>query len=179
MGSPEGRTAPSSFEDGEAPAVPSAGQGAADPLSSPPSRSEGCDCDHVVRTAADSRSCGEGRFPLACAFRCAGRGIRYAFVSQRNLKIQLAFALAAVAAGIALGISQAEWLAIVLAITVVAVAEVMNTAVESVTDLASPAWHALARAAKDAAAGAVLLASIGSVAVGLIVFLPHLAELLS
>lgn len=179
MGSPEGRTAPSGFEAGEAPTVPPASQGAAAPSSAPAPSSDGCDCDHVVRTAADSRSCGEGRFPLACAFRCAGRGIRYAFVSQRNLKIQLAFALAAVAAGIALGISQGEWLAIVLAITVVATAEVMNTAVESVTDLASPAWHALARAAKDAAAGAVLLASIGSVAVGLIVFLPHLAELLS
>jgi diacylglycerol kinase len=54
----------------------------------------------------------------------------------------------------------------------------VNTAVESVTDLASPDWHPLARAAKDAGAGAVLLASAGSVAVGLIVFAPHLLALL-
>lgn len=140
---------------------------------------DGCGCDgRLVRTAADDRRCGEGRFPLLCAFRCAARGVGYAFASQRNLKIQLACALVAVAAGFAFGISRAEWLAVVLAIMVVATAEVVNTAVESVTDLASPQWHELARAAKDAGAGAVLLASAGSVVAGLIVFLPHLAALL-
>ena len=54
----------------------------------------------------------------------------------------------------------------------------MNTAVESVTDLASPHWHELARAAKDAGAGAVLLASAGAAVVGLIVFLPHILDML-
>lgn len=132
----------------------------------------------LVRTAADDRSRGAGRFPLARAFRCAAAGIAYAFASQRNLKIQLAIAAAAVAAGIALGISRGDWLAIVLAIMTVATAEVLNTAVESVVDLASPAWHDLARHAKDAAAGAVLVASAGSVAVGLIVFVPPLVQLL-
>lgn len=138
----------------------------------------GCCSERLVRTAADSRTCGEGRFPLLCAFQCAARGIAYAFCSQRNLKIQLAIGVLAVGAGAALGISRAEWLAIVLVIMVVAVAEVVNTAVESVTDLASPAWHELARAAKDAGAGAVLLASIGSAIVGLIVFVPHILTLL-
>ncbi len=148
------------------------------PRAVPPAEG-GCGCDdRLVRTAADSRADGAGRFPLLCAFRCAGRGIAYAFASQRNLKIQLAVGLLAVIAGLALGISRTEWLAIVLAIMVVAVAEVVNTAVESVTDLASPDWHPLARAAKDAGAGAVLLASAGSVAVGLIVFVPHLLALL-
>ena len=133
----------------------------------------------LARTAADDRSCGEGRFPLTCAFRCAAAGVAYAFASQRNLKIQLAIAVAAVIAGAVLGISRADWLAIVLAIMVVATAEVLNTAVESAVDLASPAWHELARRAKDAAAGAVLIASAGSVAVGVIVFLPRIAQLLS
>lgn len=135
--------------------------------------------DRFVRRATDSRACGEGRFSLACAFRCAARGIGYAFTSQRNLKIQLAMAIVAVATGFALGISREEWLAIVLAIMVVTVAEVVNTAVESAVDLASPHWHELARAAKDAGAGAVLIASAGSVTVGLIVFLPHLVSLLA
>ncbi|MEC4184084.1 diacylglycerol kinase family protein [Adlercreutzia sp. R21] len=150
------------------------------PPASDASRGVSCGCsDHFVRRAADSRACGAGRFPLACAFRCAARGIGYAFSSQRNLKIQLVIAAAAVVAGFALGISRAEWLAIVLAIVVVAVAEVVNTAVESVVDLASPQWHELARAAKDAGAGAVLIASAGSVVVGLMVFLPHLVALLA
>ena len=130
----------------------------------------------LVRRAGESRRCGEGRFPLACAFRCAAAGIAYAFRSQRNLKIQVV--LAAVAAGFALGISRVDWLAIVLCIIVVSVAEVVNTAIESAVDLASPEWHELARAAKDAAAGAVLLASAGSVFVGLIVFAPYVLDLL-
>ena len=125
----------------------------------------------LVRRAGESRRCGEGRFPLACAFRCAAAGIAYAFRSQRNLKIQVVL-------GFALGISRVDWLAIVLCIIVVSVAEVVNTAIESAVDLASPEWHELARAAKDAAAGAVLLASAGSVIVGLIVFAPYVLDLL-
>ena len=132
----------------------------------------------LVRRAGESRRCGEGRFPLVCAFRCAAAGVAYAFRSQRNLKIQVILGLAAVAAGFALGISRVDWLAIVLCIIVVSVAEVVNTAIESAVDLASPEWHELARAAKDAAAGAVLLASAGSVIVGLIVFAPYALDLL-
>lgn len=132
----------------------------------------------LVRRAGESRRCGEGCFPLACAFRCAAAGIAYAFRSQRNLKIQVVLGLAAVAAGFALGISRVDWLAIVLCIIVVSVAEVVNTAIESAVDLASPEWHELARAAKDAAAGAVLLDSAGSVIVGLIVFAPYVLDLL-
>lgn len=133
---------------------------------------------HGVRTAAQSRTCGEGRFPLACAFRCAASGVRYAFTSQRNLKIQSVVGLAAVVLGFAFGITQAEWLATVLCIMVVATAEIINTAIESVVDLATDTWHPLARAAKDAAAGAVLVASAGSVVVGIMVFLPHVFSLL-
>ena len=85
----------------------------------------------LVRRAGESRRCGEGRFPLVCAFRCAAAGVAYAFRSQRNLKIQVVLGLAAVAAGFALGISRVDWLAIVLCIIVVSVAEVVNTAIES------------------------------------------------
>ena len=53
-----------------------------------------------------------------------------------------------------------------------------RAAIETAVDLASPEWHELARAAKDAAAGAVLLASAGSVIVGLIVFAPYVIDLL-
>ena len=133
----------------------------------------------LTRRAADSRREGAGAFSLARAFRCAGQGVAYAFMSQRNLKIQWVIGAVAVIAGFVLSISQADWLAVVLCITMVSVAEVVNTAIESVVDIASPGWHELARAAKDAAAGAVLLASIGSVVVGIIVFLPKLLELIA
>lgn len=135
------------------------------------------DEERFVRHADQSRASDEARFTLARAFGCAWAGIVYAFTSQRNLKIHSVFALAAVALGFALGISEAGWLAVVVCITLVMALEVLNTAVESVVDLASPEWHDLARRAKDCAAGAVYLAAFGSLAVAAIVYLPRIAAL--
>ncbi len=134
--------------------------------------------DRLTRDASLDRRSGAGRFSLVRAFGCAVRGVGYTFASQRNLKIQSVFAVVAVALGIALRISQGEWLAVVLCIAVVCSLEAVNTAIESVVDLASPEWHELARNAKDAAAGAVLVASTASVIVALIVFAPRLLGLL-
>lgn len=117
-------------------------------------------------------------FPLVKAFSCAWEGIAYAFTSQRNLKIHLAFALVAVALGFALRISEAGWLAVVVCIALVMTLEVVNTAIESVVDLVSPEWHLLAKRAKDCAAGAVYLAAFASIVVACIVFLPRLAALI-
>ena len=61
-----------------------------------------------------------------------------------------------------------------LAIIGVWTAEGLNTAIEYVTDLASPEFSSLAGKAKDVAAGAVLVAAVGAVAVGLLVFGPRL-----
>lgn len=128
--------------------------------------------------SADDLRFGRSPFSLIDAFSCAWAGIIYAFSTQRNLKIHLAFALAAVVLGLAFGIAAGEWLAIVLCIAVVMALEVLNTAVESVVDLVSPEWNELAKRAKDCAAGAVYLAAFGSVAVAAIVFLPKMLGLL-
>ena len=66
---------------------------------------------------------------------------------------------------------------IALLITLVIGLELLNTAIEALVDLASPAFHPLAKIAKDAAAGAILLVVLGSVAAGLIIFLPRLWRL--
>ncbi len=71
-------------------------------------------------------------------------------------------------------LSRLEWCCIVLAIIGVWTAEGLNTAIEYVTDLASPEFSSLAGKAKDVAAGAVLVAAVGAVAVGLLVFGPRL-----
>ncbi|MBX5466794.1 MAG: diacylglycerol kinase family protein [Firmicutes bacterium] len=71
------------------------------------------------------------------------------------------------------GLPASQFLDLVLAITVVLVAEMINTAVEAVVDLASPEFHPLARVAKDVAAGGVLLAAFGAAGVGVGVFLPQ------
>ena len=78
------------------------------------------------------------------------------------------------AAGWYFQITRQEWLALVLAMTLVLALEAVNTAIEYLTDLVSPEYHPLAGKAKDVAAAAVLIAAIGAVVVGAIVFLPRI-----
>ena len=66
----------------------------------------------------------------------------------------------------------------VLCIALVMALEIVNTAIESIVDLASPEWHILAKRAKDCAAGAVYLAAFASVVVAAIVFVPRLIAVL-
>ena len=116
---------------------------------------------------------------LLLSFRYAFSGIAYLLWTQRNAKIHIVLGIAAVALGFLLRIERGEWLALVLTIVLVLAAEGVNTAVEAAVDLASPAYHPLARVAKDVAAGTVLLTAIGAVIVGLILFVPHLLPLLN
>jgi len=106
--------------------------------------------------------------------RCAINGVGVVFVSQPSARVQAVAAIAVLALGLTLGLSVPEWYAVVLAMTVVLTAEALNTSVEALVDLASPEFHELAGRAKDVAAVAVLIAALGSVAVGLLVFVPHL-----
>lgn len=143
-----------------------------------PSEKDSADSrERFVRHADDSRVDDERSFSLGRAFSCAWSGIRYAFTSQRNLKIHFCFAIAAVVLGFILGIGEAGWLAVVLCIALVMALEIVNTAIESVVDLASPEWHLLAKRAKDCAAGAVYLAAFGSLVVAAIVYVPKLWQL--
>ena len=111
-------------------------------------------------------------------FVYAGRGLWYVIRTQRNMRVHLALGAAALLLGAVLRISPVEFAVVVVAIMGVTVTEVVNTVVEAIVDLATQEYHALARTAKDAAAGAVLLAAILSVLVGLFVFVPHLWPLL-
>jgi len=107
------------------------------------------------------------------AARHALRGIGF-MLRERNVQV-LAVSTALVAiAGIYFGLSALEWCALIGTTTLVWVAEALNTALERVTDLASPDFHPLAGKAKDIAAGAVLLAVLGAVSTGLVVFGPRL-----
>ena len=116
--------------------------------------------------------------PLARCFAYALAGLWEALRTQRNLRVHLAFTLGVVAAGWVLALSPLEWAILALTVGMVWVAELFNTAMEAAVDLASPTLHPLARKAKDVSAAAVLVAAISAVAVGLIVLVPHVAELL-
>jgi diacylglycerol kinase len=86
------------------------------------------------------------------------------------MRVHLAAALAAVVVAALLRIGPLAWACVVLAIGLVLVAETFNTVIEALTDLYEPQHHPLAKIAKDAAAGAVLLASVAAVAVAVAVF---------
>lgn len=115
---------------------------------------------------------------LLASFRYAFAGISYLIHTQRNAKIHCAVGLIAVTCGLIFQIDRVEWLALVLTIALVLTLEAVNTAVEAVVDLASPQHHPLAKVAKDVSAGAVLLAALAAVVIGLIIFLPRLWPLL-
>jgi diacylglycerol kinase len=112
------------------------------------------------------------------AFRYAWQGIAYMLRTQGNAWIQIAITAVVTAAGLWFGLSVAEWCAVVLAIAAVWIAEALNTAIEAVTDLASPERHPLAGRAKDVAAGAVVVAIAAAAVVGLLVFGPRLWALI-
>ncbi len=114
---------------------------------------------------------------LFSAFCCAFAGVART-ATQRNFRIECCFGVLAVMLGIVLRCTAAEWLAIVLCIASVLGAECMNTALEALCDAVHPDYHPLVKAAKDGAAGGVLLLSIGSVVVAGIIFLPKLIGLL-
>jgi diacylglycerol kinase len=111
-------------------------------------------------------------------FVYASRGLWYVICTQRNMRVHLAIGAAALILGAILRISPVEFAVVVVAIMGVTVTEVINTVVEAAVDLATQEYHALARTAKDAAAGAVLLAALLSVVVGLFIYVPHLLPLL-
>jgi diacylglycerol kinase (ATP) len=111
------------------------------------------------------------------SFRHAFRGLGFMLRTQHNAWIHALATVVALLAGLALGISRGEWLAVLLAIMAVWVAEALNTAFESLCDVASPEFHPAVERAKDVAAGAVLIAAIGAVLVALLVFGPRLLAL--
>jgi diacylglycerol kinase (ATP) len=94
---------------------------------------------------------------------------------ETNARIHAVATVVVIALGAALDLRPLEWTLIAIAATVVWVAEALNTALEALSDATVPEHSPRIAVVKDVAAGAVLLASLGAVAVGLLVFLPHLA----
>lgn len=112
------------------------------------------------------------------SLRHAIRGIRYAFLRERNFQIELAFAFLAIVLAFALPLSQAERAAIFVVIALVLPMELLNTACERVMDMLKPGVHPYAKIVKDISAGAVLVAALLAALVGVTIFLPHIAAFL-
>ena len=111
---------------------------------------------------------------VARSFGYAFAGLSYLLRTQRNARIHVLAGAVACGLGAWLRIGRVEWALLVFTIALVVILEGVNTAVEAAVDLASPRVHPLAKAAKDVAAGMVLVAAVASTAVGLLIFGPRL-----
>ncbi|MBN2115545.1 MAG: diacylglycerol kinase family protein [Anaerolineales bacterium] len=108
------------------------------------------------------------------AFGHAFRGWWHVLKTQHNAWIHSVVAALVILVGLWLGLAPRDWAIIVLTIAMVFTAEFINTAIEAVVDLASPVHHPLAKVGKDVGAGAVLIAAVAAVLVGLLILGPPL-----
>lgn len=106
------------------------------------------------------------------SFSYAIQGINTFFKTQHNAWIHAFATVLVIVLGNIVRLSFSEWCLIFLAIALVFITEMLNTAIEFLTDLASPEFHPLAKKTKDVAAGAVLFSSIIALIIGLLVFTP-------
>lgn len=106
-------------------------------------------------------------------FRFATRGVLWGLCTQRNLRVHTAAAVLVVALGAWHGVAPWEWCVLLLAIGLVMGAELLNSAIEVLSDRVTGERDEAIRLAKDAAAGAVLLCALAAAAVGAVVFVPR------
>lgn len=114
---------------------------------------------------------------LAESLQLAARGIVHGLRTQRNLRIHLAVAVLVLLFALSFELTRAELAVLLLAVGLVISMELLNTAVESVVDLATREYHPLAATAKNVAAGAVLVAAVVAAAVGYVLFFDRLGAL--
>jgi diacylglycerol kinase len=116
------------------------------------------------------------RGSLVASFRNALSGLGQLLRSQRNARIHLAITLAVLGVSSWLRLSTGDWALLALAAALVWTAELINSALEAVVDLATKDWQPLARDAKDLGAAAVLMAAVGAAVLGVLVLGPPLVR---
>lgn len=111
-------------------------------------------------------------FAEACQH--AAEGVWYALQRERNLQVQLLIYVAVLLLAWWLEVTVIGIVSLMLVAAFIMTLELMNTAIEVLANAITPQYHEGLRRAKDVAAGAVLIASITAVAVGLLLFIPQL-----
>ena len=111
---------------------------------------------------------------LINSFKYAIEGIVSSFKTERNMKIHIFIMILVIIAGIILKISALDWIILVIMFALVISGELFNTTFETVVDMITKERNEKAKLAKDIAAGAVLVLAIGSIIVGLIIFIPKI-----
>ncbi|MDD4477369.1 MAG: diacylglycerol kinase family protein [Candidatus Paceibacterota bacterium] len=115
-------------------------------------------------------------FSLLESFSHAFKGLVYVFKSERNFRIQTLAALITACLAVYFSLKAWEIITLILLILLVMIMEIINTALEYFSDMMKPRLHHYVEVVKDMMAGGVLLSSIGSIAIGVIIFLPRLMD---
>jgi len=110
------------------------------------------------------------------SFNFAIEGVVHVLRTQRNMRIHFLVAVAVLLTALAVSVSKIELIALLISISFVLVAEMINTAIEGTIDASTTSFDPMAKLAKDIAAGAVLIASVNAVAVGYLVFAGKAAD---
>jgi len=113
---------------------------------------------------------------LLDSFNFAFEGIIHVLRTQRNMRIHFAVAVGVIVLALVVNVTKLELIALLISITFVLIAEMLNSAIEGAIDIATTSFDPMAKLAKDIAAGAVLLASVNAVAVGYLVFAGKVAD---
>lgn len=108
------------------------------------------------------------------SFGYAMRGLRYAFVYEKNFQNEIGIALVVVAAMVYFRVTRSEAIILFLVMFGVLVTELLNTMMERMVDILKPRVHPYARLIKDLMAASVLMASMLAVVIGMIIFLPYI-----
>lgn len=108
------------------------------------------------------------------SFRYAFRGLYHILKHEHNSRIHLAAAICATSMGLVFKISAGEWIALVLAIALVFITEIINTSIEKMVDIIKPVKDSRAGLIKDLASASVLVAAAAALITGLIIFLPKI-----
>ena len=118
-----------------------------------------------------------GRSPSVLqSFNFAFEGIIHVLRTQRNMRIHFLIAAGVLIGALIVGVSKLELVVLLMAISFVLIAEMINSALEAGIDVATTSFDPLAKLAKDIAAGAVLIATVNAVAVGYLVFVDRIKD---
>ncbi len=110
------------------------------------------------------------------SFSYALKGLKEFFKTQHNAWIEFFVALVVIMAGFYFDVTQSEWIFLIFAIAIVLTAEMLNTAIEYLTDLVSPNYNEKAGKVKDLASAAVLISAIAAGITGIIIFSKYIIK---
>lgn len=108
------------------------------------------------------------------SFRYAGEGIVWSVKNHRNLRIFVLLGILVLLLSFLLGVTREEFLILFFTIIMCLITEMLNTALEEMTDLITIKWSQQAKIAKDVGAGMSLIAALSALVVGILIFTPYI-----